>query len=141
MLLTPLFICLVFFRSRRVCAFRVCLMFLSSNTCLIIVTAFVTLFQSFAQNLRLFHCRVDREIASGRMNDSKQEGIKISNPTWICGTLRTNSQDMIVPPHKVTSPYYNCCTYGSTSPGNYGRLLADLCPATMLNLQVIPSES
>jgi hypothetical protein len=34
--------------------------------------------------------------------------------------LCSNSQDMLVLSSTVASRYYNCHTYGSTSPGNYG---------------------
>jgi hypothetical protein len=33
--------------------------------------------------------------------------------------LYTGSQDMLVLSRTVASRYYNCCTDGSTSPGNY----------------------
>jgi hypothetical protein len=34
--------------------------------------------------------------------------------------LYTDSQDMLALSSTVASHYYNCCTDGSTSPGNYG---------------------
>jgi hypothetical protein len=36
--------------------------------------------------------------------------------------LYTDSQAMLVPSFSIASRYYNCCTDGSTGPGNYGYL-------------------
>jgi hypothetical protein len=45
---------------------------------------------------------------------------KITTPTQLRDILYTDSQDMLVLSSAVASRYYNCCTDGSTSPGNYG---------------------
>jgi hypothetical protein len=46
---------------------------------------------------------------------------KISTSTQLREMLYTNSQDMIVLSTTVASRYYNCCTNGSSSPGNCGH--------------------
>jgi hypothetical protein len=40
--------------------------------------------------------------------------------TQIREILYTDSQDMLVLSSTVAVRYYNCCTDGNTSPGNYG---------------------
>jgi hypothetical protein len=71
MLFTLFFICLAFFWSQWVWSFHVRLMLSSLNACLIISRISNTLFLWFAQNLRLFLCQINREIAFGHIHDSK----------------------------------------------------------------------
>jgi hypothetical protein len=57
-----------------------------------------------------------------------------------CVILYTDSQDMLVLTSTVAS-HYNCCTDGSTSPGNYGYHLISIYHRTMIILPVIDKFS
>jgi hypothetical protein len=46
--------------------------------------------------------------------------------TQLCDILYSNSQDMLVLSSTILSPCYDCCTDGSTSPGNYGYHLVGI---------------
>jgi hypothetical protein len=59
---------------------------------------------------------IHREIAS-RLQIQRR---KFSTSNQLCESLFTDSQDMLVLSSNVASRYCNCCTDGSTSPGNYG---------------------
>jgi hypothetical protein len=59
------------FRSRWLWTFRLRLMLPSPKACLIISRVFVALLSRFAQNLTLFLCRIQSEIAPGQINDPK----------------------------------------------------------------------
>jgi hypothetical protein len=65
--------------------------------------------------------RVHCEIASGQIHDYKYKDVKISTSTQMRDILNTVSQDKLVLSSAVACHYYNCCTAGSTSPGNYGN--------------------
>jgi hypothetical protein len=68
----------------------------------------------------LFLCRIYRQIAAGQTHDYKKKDVKINTSTQLREILNTGSQDMLVLSSTVASCYYNCVTYGSTRPGNYG---------------------
>jgi hypothetical protein len=115
MLLTLLLNCLAFFGT-----FSVQLMLSSPNAYLTNARVSVTLFPSFPQNLMLFLCRIPCEIASGQIRDSKIKECKklASPPSWVqfCTLI---PKICLVLSSTVVSHYYNCCTDGSTSLGNY----------------------
>jgi hypothetical protein len=71
----------------------------------------------------LFFYWIHHEITSAKIHDPKQRDIKMSTSTWLCVILYTDSQDMLVLSSTIASHYYNCCTDGSTSPGNHGHHL------------------
>jgi hypothetical protein len=108
---------------------RVWLMLSSPNACLIIARVSVTLFLRFAQNLMHTRCSLVGAITKShqaRYTTPNKRKWKISASTWMREILYTDSQDMLVLPSTVALRYYNCCTDGSTSPGNYGYHL--ICP-------------
>jgi hypothetical protein len=58
--------------------------------------------------------------------------IKISTFTQLREILYTDFQDMLVLLSTVAARYYNCCTDGSTSSGNYGYQFYFPSPLTLI---------
>jgi hypothetical protein len=68
-----------------------------------IASASVALFPRFSQNLMLFLCQINREIASGQMHDPQQKDVKISTFTQLSEILYTDWQDMLARLHVATT--------------------------------------
>jgi hypothetical protein len=79
---------------------------------------FYQTFNALIQNLMLFLCRFHCEIASGQIQIKRRK--KISTSTQQHEMLYTDSKNLLVLSFTVISRYNNCCTDGSSSPGNYG---------------------
>jgi hypothetical protein len=97
--------------------------------------------------LMLFLCQIRQKSHQARYTTPNKRTWRISTSTYLHEILCTDSQDMLVLSSTVASRYYNCCTDGSTSPGNYGYPLvvgndsaADslifTCLFTMLDLKL-----
>jgi hypothetical protein len=87
-------------------------------------------FPRFAQNVLLFLCRIHREIKGIKGIKEIKGTVKISSSTKLRAIFYTDSQDILELLFTVASSYYNCYADGSTSPGNYGYPLVDLCWAS-----------
>jgi hypothetical protein len=57
--------------------------------------------------------------------------------TQLSEILYTDSQYVLVPSPTIAACYYNCCTGGSTSPGNYGYRLVYLFAINLYVLKAI----
>jgi uncharacterized membrane protein len=119
------------FRSRWIWTFRVRLKFSSANPCPIISRVSITLFPRFAQNLMHARCHIDRGIAADQIHDIQIKWCKNYHFHWAAWNFVHVSQYMLVLTSTVASRYYNCCTDGSTSPGNYE------CPLVLLLLLLL----
>jgi hypothetical protein len=93
-----------------------------TKACIIIARIYATHFPRFAQNLVHTHCSFVAESHQARYWTQNRRTYKISMSTQLCEILHTVSQDMLVPLSTVALRYYNCCTDGNISLGNYGYL-------------------
>jgi hypothetical protein len=62
---------------------------------------------------------IGKNVALDKIHNSKQKAKKFNTSNQPRKILYTDSQDVLVLSYIVTSHYYNCCTDGSTNPGNY----------------------
>jgi hypothetical protein len=96
------------------------LMLSARNAFLIIARVSVAFFPRFAHNLSCSFVGSIAKPHQARCTTPNKRTYKISTSTQLRKILYTDSKDMLILSSTVASRYYNCCTDGSFSPGNYG---------------------
>jgi hypothetical protein len=107
-------------RSRWVWTIRVRIILSSPKAYIIIVRVSVAFFSEICTK---FYAVPFSDRSQNRIRPDarlRKKDAKIRTSTQLRQSLNIDSQGMLVLSSTVASRYYNCCTDGSTSPGNYG---------------------